>query len=87
MMLALLSATRSRAFMALGLAILLLVAAGAVNGIGNASASGDHDDDHDDDHGNKVQVVGDPAFTTPVHILATNKSNPNDSHARVWFDG
>ncbi len=35
---------------------------------------------------NKVKVTGDPAFTTPVRILATNKSNPSDPNAKVWFD-
>ena len=35
----------------------------------------------------KVTITGDPLFEQPVRILATNKSDPNDTGARVWFDG
>ena len=35
----------------------------------------------------KVECDGDPAFTTPVRILAQDKANPNDNRAKVWFDG
>lgn len=35
----------------------------------------------------KVTCTGNPGFASPVRIRATDKSNPNDSHAKVWFDG
>jgi len=35
----------------------------------------------------KVECSGDPAFTTPVRILAQDKSNPNDNRAKIWFNG
>jgi 5-hydroxyisourate hydrolase-like protein (transthyretin family) len=35
----------------------------------------------------KVVVSGDPGTTSPVRIRATNKSNPADTSARVYFDG
>lgn len=34
----------------------------------------------------RVTVFGDPAEATPVRILVTNKSDPNDSKARIFFD-
>ena len=58
----------------------------AVGGVAlsNTNLSGDDDDDG---HSDKVKVTGDPAFTTPVRILATNKSDPDYPTAKVWFDG
>jgi hypothetical protein len=41
---------------------------------------------HNQDAG-KVSVTGDPAFATPVRIIATDRSNPLDSKAKIWFDG
>ncbi|MCS6806044.1 MAG: hypothetical protein RMM98_17295 [Acidobacteriota bacterium] len=35
----------------------------------------------------KVTCTGNPNFASPVRIRTTNKSNPNDSKAKVWFDG
>jgi hypothetical protein len=34
----------------------------------------------------KVECSGDPAFAPLVRILATDKANPNDNRAKVWFD-
>ena len=34
----------------------------------------------------KVSCDGDPSFTGPVRIRATDKENPFDSKAKVWFD-
>ena len=47
----------------------------------NCSASNHHQDPK------KVKCNGDPAFTDPVHILATDKKNPDDPKAKIWFDG
>ena len=33
----------------------------------------------------KVSCDGDPVFSPLVHIIANDKSNPNDG--RIWFDG
>jgi hypothetical protein len=41
---------------------------------------------HSQDAG-KVVVTGDPNDTTPVFIKVTNKSNPTDASAKVWFSG
>jgi hypothetical protein len=35
----------------------------------------------------KVSCTGDPAMTDPVRILATDKPDPLDTSAKVWFDG
>jgi len=35
----------------------------------------------------KVSVVGNPNFASPVYIIANDKADPNDSKAKVWFDG
>lgn len=35
----------------------------------------------------KVQCEGDPAFMGTVHIVAMDKENPDDNHAKIWFDG
>lgn len=37
--------------------------------------------------GKKTKCEGDPAGATPVQILASDKSNPSDGKAKVWFDG
>lgn len=35
----------------------------------------------------KVSCAGDPMGTSPVRILCTDKDDPSDSSAKVWFDG
>ncbi len=35
----------------------------------------------------KVNCDGDPAFAPTIHLLATDKENPNDNKAKIWFDG
>lgn len=35
----------------------------------------------------KVSCSGDPAFAPQVRILVHDKSNPDDSSAKIWFDG
>ncbi|MCK4365896.1 MAG: hypothetical protein KAW45_07585 [Thermoplasmatales archaeon] len=35
----------------------------------------------------KVSCSGDPMFASPVHIIATDKSNPDDPKAKIWFNG
>lgn len=41
---------------------------------------------HNQDPG-KVECSGDPAFTSPVTILVTDKRDPDDPKAKIWFDG
>ena len=50
--------------------------------------TGDGDDatSNSQDDG-KVVVTGDPNDGDPVRIVATDKSNPNDEKAKIWFDG
>ena len=66
----------------LGVAAAIFTVGGDV--FANPSQGGGGDDHNGD---KKVIVTGDPAFTTPVRILATNKSAPSDPAAKVWFDG
>jgi len=47
----------------------------------NCSASNHHQDP------SKVDCGGDPSFESPVHIIATDKSDINDPKAKIWFDG
>lgn len=35
----------------------------------------------------KQKCTGDPMAASPVRILVTNKSNPTDATAKVWFNG
>jgi len=35
----------------------------------------------------KVTCSGDPGYAPLVHIKATDKSNPNDNKAKIWFEG
>ncbi|MCP4548000.1 MAG: hypothetical protein GY835_16165 [bacterium] len=35
----------------------------------------------------KVQCDGDPADEVVVRIVALDKENPNDHHAKIWFEG
>ena len=35
----------------------------------------------------KTACIGDPDFKSEVFILAGDKENPDDSKARVWFEG
>jgi len=35
----------------------------------------------------KWSCTGDPMFAPLVHIKATDKSNPDDSKAKIWFEG
>ncbi len=50
--------------------------------------TGDGDDatSHSQDS-SKVNVDGDPNDTSPVRILVTDKENPSDNRAKVFFDG
>ncbi|MCI0869248.1 MAG: hypothetical protein J4O08_05985, partial [Chloroflexi bacterium] len=41
---------------------------------------------HTQDAG-KVVITGLTGNATPVHIIATNKSDPNSRKAKIWFDG
>jgi hypothetical protein len=34
-----------------------------------------------------VECEGDPMGASPVVILATNKHDPDDPHAKIWFSG
>ena len=35
----------------------------------------------------KVTCIGDPAFEPIVHILSSNKEDPADDNAKIWFQG
>ena len=35
----------------------------------------------------KLSCDGDPAFASLVHIVATDKENPDDKKAKLWFEG
>jgi len=35
----------------------------------------------------KWSCSGDPAYTSPVHIISSNKNDPTDPKALIWFDG
>lgn len=35
----------------------------------------------------KVSCTGNPALASPVRIVASDKANPSDKKAKVWFDG
>ncbi|NNF63452.1 MAG: hypothetical protein HKN07_04260 [Acidimicrobiia bacterium] len=49
--------------------------------------TGDGDDatSHSQDSG-KVSVTGDPMDADPVHIIVTDKEDPNDDKAKIFFD-
>lgn len=49
---------------------------------GDSCAATNHQQDP-----SKVSCTGDPMFATLVRLRASNKANPTDTSAKVWFDG